>query len=101
MVKALNKLEIADALNSTPDWTQLSERSAIYRQYQFQNFNQAWGFMCRVALVAEQLNHHPEWFNVYNRVEVTLSTHDAGGLSQLDFRLARAMDQIFRTQQAD
>ena len=57
--------------------------------------------MSRVALVAEQLNHHPEWFNVYNRVEVTLSTHDAGGLSALDFRMAQAMDKIYRSQQSN
>ena len=58
---------------------------------------QAWGFMARVALVAEQLNHHPEWFNVYNRVDITLSTHDCGGLSSLDIRMAKAIDQIAQT----
>ena len=101
MVKALSKTEIADSLTHTPSWTQLSERSAIHRVFLFKNFNQAWGFMSRVALVAEQLNHHPEWFNVYNRVEVTLSTHDAGGLSELDFRLAQAMDKIYHSQHTD
>ena len=101
MVTALSDTEIANALADTPAWTRLSERSAINRIFQFKNFNQAWGFMSRIALIAEQLNHHPEWFNVYNRVEVTLSTHDAGGLSELDFRMAKAMDKIYRSQHTD
>lgn len=66
----------------TSAWTLVENRDAIQRTFQFADFNQAWGFMTRSALLAEQLNHHPEWFNVYNRVEVTLSTHDCDGLSK-------------------
>jgi 4a-hydroxytetrahydrobiopterin dehydratase len=70
------------------------QRDTISKNFVFTDFSQAWGFMSRVALRAEQLNHHPEWFNVYNRVNVTLSTHDCGGLSKLDFSLAHFMDEI-------
>ena len=85
----------AEVLPSLKDWSIVEGRDAIQKVYRFPDFNAAWGFMSRVALVAEQMNHHPEWFNVYNRVEVTLSTHDAGGLSQRDVDMARAMDVIF------
>merc|ERR1712150_84172 len=68
------------------------DRDAISRTYQFKDFNEAWGFMSRVALMADKVDHHPEWFNVYNRVEVTLSTHDCGGLSMRDVNLANFMD---------
>ena len=78
-----------------PDWQVLTDRDAISRTFTFRGFNAAFGFMTRVAIRAEQLNHHPEWFNVYNRVEVTLSTHDCGGLSALDIKLARFMDRIY------
>ena len=64
------------------------------KKFQFADFNQAWGFMSRVALLAESQNHHPEWFNVWNRVEITLSTHDAGGLSARDVKLAQAIEQV-------
>ena len=97
MMKALSESDIAIAMETVDNWLKVEERSAIVKQFDFPNFNAAWGFMSRVALVAEQLNHHPEWFNVYNRVTVTLSTHDVGGLSDLDFRLARAMDKIYRS----
>ena len=73
-------------------WSMVEGRDAIHKKYAFKNFNQAWGFMSRCALKAEQLNHHPEWFNVYNRVEVTLSTHDLGGLSEHDLKMAQFMD---------
>lgn len=79
---------------TVPGWTLVDGRDAITRTFKFKDFNAAWGFMSRAALVAEQLDHHPEWFNVYNRVDVVLSTHDAGGLTELDFQLARAMDAI-------
>jgi 4a-hydroxytetrahydrobiopterin dehydratase len=69
-------------------------RDAIRRSFVFKDFNEAFGFMARVALLAEQMNHHPEWTNVWNKVEVTLSTHDAGGLTALDLTLAEAMDRI-------
>ena len=80
------------ALASLDGWAAVDGRDAITKTFQFGDFNQAFGFMSRVALVAEKADHHPEWFNVYNRVEVTLSTHDAGGLTQKDIDLAAFMD---------
>jgi 4a-hydroxytetrahydrobiopterin dehydratase len=77
-------------------WHMHPERDAIVRSFRFADFNAAWGFMSRVALLAEKADHHPEWFNVYNRVDITLSTHDvgdAGGLSQRDLDLAAAIDR--------
>jgi 4a-hydroxytetrahydrobiopterin dehydratase len=94
MAEKLNPSERQKGLADLSGWHLLDDRDAISRRFCFENFNQAWGFMARVALVAEQLNHHPEWFNVYNRVEITLSTHDAGGLTALDLRLAQAIDRI-------
>lgn len=81
------------ALEELPEWTVLEDRDAIARMFKFKTFNEAFGFMTRVALKAERMNHHPEWFNVYNRVEVTLTTHDCGGLSELDVTLAKFMDK--------
>ena len=75
-------------------WSLVDNRDAIAKTYQFSNFIAAFGWMTRAALQAEKLDHHPEWFNVYNRVEVVLSTHDAGGLTALDIKLARAMDRL-------
>jgi 4a-hydroxytetrahydrobiopterin dehydratase len=75
-------------------WSLVDNRDAIAKTYQFSNFIAAFGWMTRAALQAEKLDHHPEWFNVYNRVEVVLSTHDAGGLTGLDIKLARAMDRL-------
>lgn len=89
---------LADLAHSDPDrrssdgWT--LDSGKLRREFQFEDFNEAFGFMTRVALVAEQMNHHPEWSNVWNRVLVHLQTHDAGGLSRLDFELAAAMDRI-------
>lgn len=80
------------ALASLDGWTLVEGRDAITRTFQFGDFNAAFGFMSRAALKAEAMNHHPEWFNVWNRVEVTLSTHDAGGLTALDMELAAFMD---------
>ncbi|KAM7323017.1 hypothetical protein ACRRTK_018522 [Alexandromys fortis] len=73
-------------------WSELSDRDAIYKEFIFKNFNQAFGFMSRVALQAEKMNHHPEWFNVYNKVQITLTSHDCGGLSKRDVKLARFID---------
>lgn len=84
----------AAALAELRDWAEVDGRDAITRSFTFRSFNEAFGFMSRVALRAEKANHHPEWFNVYNRVDVTLSTHDAGGLSDKDIALARFMDKI-------
>jgi 4a-hydroxytetrahydrobiopterin dehydratase len=77
-----------------PGWQLVDGRDAISKTFTFKDFNAAFGFMTRVALAAERMNHHPEWFNVWNRVEVTLSTHDAGGLTERDVRLAEIMDRI-------
>ena len=75
-------------------WGAVEGRDAIRKVFVFGDFSAAWGFMARAALLAEKLDHHPEWFNVYRTVDVVLSTHDAGGLSKLDIELARAMDRI-------
>ncbi len=91
--KSLVGVERAKALHELHGWVEAKGRDAITKTYQFKSFNQAWGFMSRVALFAEKTDHHPEWFNVYGRVEVTLSTHSAGGVTALDIELARKMDQ--------
>ena len=80
------------ALAELSGWSEVDRRDAIQKTFRFADFNNAFGFMTRVALVAEQLNHHPEWFNVYSTVRVDLTTHDAGGLSSLDFELAAQMN---------
>ena len=77
-----------------PGWTMATGRDAIQRTFKFKDFSEAFGFMARAALVAEKMDHHPEWTNVWNRVDVTLSTHSAGGLTDLDLKLAEAMDKI-------
>jgi 4a-hydroxytetrahydrobiopterin dehydratase len=82
------------ALAKLAGWSEVQGRDAIAKKFVFRDFNEAFGFMARAALVAEKLDHHPEWFNVYKTVEVTLSTHDAGGVTDLDVKLAQAMDQL-------
>jgi 4a-hydroxytetrahydrobiopterin dehydratase len=82
------------ALDKLKGWADAPGREAIAKTFVFKDFNQAFGFMTRVALVAEKMDHHPEWFNVYKTVEVTLSTHDAGGVTALDIKLAEAMERI-------
>jgi 4a-hydroxytetrahydrobiopterin dehydratase len=82
------------ALACLSGWSDAAGRDAITRKFVFKDFNQAFGFMTRAALVAEKMDHHPEWFNIYKTVEVTLSTHDAGGVTELDIKLAEAMDKI-------
>ena len=77
-----------------PGWALAEGRDALRKTFTFADFNAAFGFMARVALVAEKMDHHPEWTNVWNRVDVTLSTHSAGGLSDIDVKLAEAMDKI-------
>jgi 4a-hydroxytetrahydrobiopterin dehydratase len=84
----------SDALAALKDWKEVPGRDAIQRSLTFADFNHAWGFMTRVALAAEKADHHPEWSNVYNRVEIVLSTHDAGGLSEKDVALAKLIDSI-------
>lgn len=86
------------ALTQLPDWAAAQGgRDAICRTYKFADFNAAFGFMTRVALMADKLDHHPEWFNVYNRVEVVLATHDADGVTELDVKLATFMDTAARS----
>jgi 4a-hydroxytetrahydrobiopterin dehydratase len=82
------------ALGKLQGWSEMAGRDAIQKLFSFKDFNEAFGFMARAALIAEKLDHHPEWFNVYNRVEVTLSTHDAGGVTERDVKLAAAMDRL-------
>ena len=84
--------ELRSALKRLPDWRLAEGREAITRKYQFVDFDAAFAFMTRVALLAAKMDHHPEWFNVYNKLEVTLATHDAGGVTQRDIDLAMAMD---------
>ena len=90
----LNKSQdIESFLKKNRGWSRAKgKRPALFKSYSFKDFNSAFAFMTRCAMVAEQMNHHPEWFNVYNRVDVVLSTHDAGGITERDFKLARAMD---------
>ncbi len=92
MVDKLSAEARRDALAELTDWGQVEDRDAIEKSIKFKSFSEAWGFMNRVALAAEKLNHHPEWFNVYNRVDILLSTHDCGGLSELDIKLAKRID---------
>ena len=88
----LSDSEVAAALGQAPGWT--VKAGKLHRDFQFADFSEAFAFMTRSALAAEQLNHHPEWFNVWNKVSVDLSTHDAGGITQRDFELAARMNQI-------
>jgi 4a-hydroxytetrahydrobiopterin dehydratase len=83
-----------EALTTLTGWKLVEGREAIAKRFVFRDFSEAFGWMTRVALLAEAMDHHPEWSNVYRTVEVTLSTHDAGGLTELDVKLARAMDAI-------
>lgn len=94
MVERLDEAARAGLAAALPDWALAEGRDAIRREFRFRDFNEAWGFMSRVALLAEAQDHHPEWSNAYNRVEVLLTTHDAGGLSERDIRLARAIDAL-------
>ncbi len=92
MAERLTDAAKAQALARLDGWAPVEGRDAISKSFKFKDFNGAFGFMARAALKAEQMNHHPEWCNVYNRVEVTLATHDAGGVTQLDVDLAAFMD---------
>ena len=94
MPAKLNADARKSALGKLAGWSDVTGRDAITKTFAFKDFNQAFGFMTRAALVAEKMDHHPEWFNVYKTVAVTLSTHDAGGVSELDIKLAEAMDKI-------
>lgn len=93
-VPQLTEAERDEALAALPEWTLHADGLAISREFKFRNFSEAWAFMSRVALIAEKHDHHPEWSNVYNRVAITLTTHDAGGLSERDVKMARAIDKL-------
>lgn len=94
MITKLDNTARAALGTTVPAWTITPDRDAIRREFRFRDFSEAWGFMARVALLAEKLDHHPEWSNVWNRVEIVLSTHDAGGLSARDVALAQAIDAL-------
>ena len=94
MAERLSAEARKSALKGLPGWTEAAGRDAIARTFTFKDFNEAFGFMSRVALIAEKKDHHPEWRNVYKTVEVVLATHDAGGVTQRDVELAKAMNAI-------
>ncbi len=93
-VEELSEEECNSWLRALPEWALSREGKAIERSFKFADFSEAFAFMTRVALIAETRDHHPEWFNVYNRVEITLTTHDAGGLSLRDVKMARKIDAL-------
>jgi len=101
MVRKLDAEEIRSALAALPQWTLDEARGAIRRDFRFKDFGQAFAFMTRIALAAERADPHPEWFNVYNRVEMTLSTHDCQGLSQRDIDMAQLADRAFAAMQEE
>lgn len=94
MVTKLTGDERHAALDGLRDWLPVNDRDAISREFRFKDFSEAWGFLSRVALLAERHDHHPEWSNSFNRVEITLTTHEAGGVSARDVALAKAIDAV-------
>jgi 4a-hydroxytetrahydrobiopterin dehydratase len=94
MVERLTGAARHTALRQVHGWSEVEDRDAIRKSFHFSNFSEAWGFLSRIALVAEKMDHHPEIFNVYNRVEIILSTHDAEGVSEKDVHLALAIDEL-------
>jgi 4a-hydroxytetrahydrobiopterin dehydratase len=94
-MKKLSAKERSEKLKKLTGWKLVKGRSAITKKYKFKNFESAFAWMTEIALYAEKIDHHPEWFNVYNNVDVTLSTHDAGGVTDLDFDMAGKMNTIF------
>jgi len=92
MIHKLTSEERATQLSELPGWQAVAGRDAIHRQLKFADFNEAFGFMTRVAIKAQEMNHHPEWFNVYHTVDITLSTHEANGVTERDIALARFID---------
>jgi 4a-hydroxytetrahydrobiopterin dehydratase len=88
------KISVEQAVAQVPEWRAVDGRDAIRKTFQFADFKHAFAFMTQIALKAEQMDHHPEWFNVYNRVDITLTTHDAGGVTAFDIALARYCDEI-------
>ena len=90
--KKLSQQEIADSLKPLTGWN--VQNGKLHKEFKFQNFVEAFGFMSRAAMIAEKMNHHPEWFNVYNKVIVDLTTHDVGGISNLDFEFAKSVERL-------
>ncbi len=98
MTDRIHAQEIETGLKDLKDWLYIrtdAGRDQIQKSFKFKNFREAWGFMSRVALLAEKFDHHPEWFNVYNKVDIVLTTHDAGGISAKDFNMAAEIDKLF------
>lgn len=95
-MKKMTDAEITEALSELEGWELLNDRPAIFKKFKFTDFRTAWAFMENVAEEADEMSHHPEWFNVYNRVEVTLTTHDVGGVSELDIDFAHYMDALVK-----
>lgn len=93
MPQKLSDEKIADTLNTLTGWKRHDTKHAIEKSFKFQDFSEAWAFMSRIALLAEQMNHHPECFNVYNRVDILLTTHDADGISDNDIEMARKIEK--------
>ena len=88
----LSQIDIDEHLKNLPGWSVVNEK--LHKEFQFESFNQAFGFMTRAAMEIEKMNHHPEWFNVYNRITVELTTHDAGGITKNDVNLARILNSL-------
>ncbi len=88
MISPLKNPQLSDALTELPGWEQAREDTALKKSFKFKDFNEAWAFMNRIALLAEKMDHHPEWSNTYNRVNITLSTHEAGGITDRDIQMA-------------
>lgn len=101
MIHKLTSEERARQMTELQGWLPVAGRDAIHRQFKFADFNEAFGFMTRVAIKAQEMNHHPEWFNVYQTVDITLSTHEARGVTERDLVLARFIDEVARTMQHD
>lgn len=94
MIERLDDKTIENALRALPGWARAGNRHALEKSFKFKNFGQAWAFMSRIALLAEKMDHHPEWFNVYNRVDITLTTHDADGISERDIKMAEKIEKF-------
>jgi 4a-hydroxytetrahydrobiopterin dehydratase len=101
MIQKLTSEARATQLSQLDGWQVASGRDAIQRQFQFADFNEAFGFMTRVAIKAQEMDHHPEWFNVYNKVDITLSTHEANGVTERDIAMARFIDGIAKPAQRE
>lgn len=93
MIHKADENQITEALSTLDGWALSSDANKIEKSFKFKTFKHAWAFMSKVALIAEQQDHHPEWFNVYNRVDIALTTHDAGGISERDFKMANAIEE--------